>query len=365
MPRKASLIDSHPELALEWHQQRNNSPLEKADLKAIAWWRCKKDPRHEWRQHPGIRIKSPGCPYCTAQKYSLSARFPDIAREWNEELNGFPASEIKGKSRESFWWKCQHHTSHIWKAIVNDRTGIKKAGCPFCNGERTPVKNSIVENAPHLIKEWHPFRNPKLSPDQVSCGSQKKIWWQCLCKKEHEWQTTASKRAKGSACPFCKHKFVSDENRLTLLAPEIAAEFHPTKNQIIREKADTTYATTAYRFLSPSDRKKRRTRRLYASDLAVYSKQKVWWKCQARGHEWQAVVASRTGPGHNGCPYCSNHLVIAEENSLQAKFPDAAKQWHPTYNKSRSPSQFTPKSERTVCWICEKKNTYGRRQYCA
>ena len=32
---------------------------------------------------------------------------------------------------------------------------------------------------------------------------------------------------------------------------------------------------------------------------------KVWWKCK-EGHEWQAVIGSRTHG--NGCPFCKKEL---------------------------------------------------------
>ena len=39
---------------------------------------------------------------------------------------------------------------------------------------------------PQLATEWHPTKNSKLTPDKVTPGSGKKVWWQC--KKGHEWE---------------------------------------------------------------------------------------------------------------------------------------------------------------------------------
>ena len=44
------------------------------------------------------------------------------------------------------------------------------------------------------------------------------------------------------------------------------------------------------------------------------SHKKVWWKC-SKGHEWQAVVASRNRG--SGCPYCSGRKAISGINDLE------------------------------------------------
>ena len=53
--------------------------------------------------------------------------------------------------------------------------------------------------------------------------------------------------------------------------------------------------------------------------FAANSNKKVWWKC-SKGHEWQAVIASRNSGGC-GCPYCAGLYAIEGENDLQAVNP--------------------------------------------
>ena len=38
---------------------------------------------------------------------------------------------------------------------------------------------------PEIAKEWHPTLNGDLTPDKVSYGSNKIIWWQCQKIKTH------------------------------------------------------------------------------------------------------------------------------------------------------------------------------------
>ena len=63
----------------------------------------------------------------------------------------------------------------------------------------------------------------------VLAGSHKKVWWTCL--KGHEWQTTVVARTRGSGCPVCANQVIlSGYNDLLSIDPELASEWHPTKN---------------------------------------------------------------------------------------------------------------------------------------
>ena len=65
----------------------------------------------------------------------------------------------------------------------------------------------------------------------------------------------------------------NQENILAIKNPQLASEWHPTKNE-----------------------------NLTPNDVGIGSKKKVWWlgKCD---HEWAATISSRNKG--NGCPYCS------------------------------------------------------------
>jgi hypothetical protein len=54
---------------------------------------------------------------------------------------------------------------------------------------------------PILAKEWHPIKNGKLTPGDVTPHSNKKAWW--MCKKGHEWEARISSRSQGNGCPYC------------------------------------------------------------------------------------------------------------------------------------------------------------------
>lgn len=85
------------------------------------------------------------------------------------------------------------------------------------------------------------------------------------------------------------------------------------------------------------------------------SGQKVWWKCKA-GHEWPAVISSRSKGGH-GCPVCAGQ-VLTPQNTLAAKYPKIAKEWHPKKNVRVTPNDIFSNSRKKFWWICPKGHTY-------
>lgn len=123
-------------------------------------------------------------------------------------------------------------------------------------------KQSLSELFPFLAKEWHPIKNGELIPHDVTPGSGKKAWW--LCDKGHEWQEFVYHRTRGCGCPYCSGHRATEDNCLQTINPNLAKEWHPTKNG-----------------------------KLTPRDVTSGSGKKVWWMC-SRGHEWQAVISSRT-----------------------------------------------------------------------
>ena len=64
--RSNSLGSTHPELAKEWHQEKNGelSPFEvRYGSGRKVWWQCIKDNNHEWKAQISNRTTT-GCPYC-------------------------------------------------------------------------------------------------------------------------------------------------------------------------------------------------------------------------------------------------------------------------------------------------------------
>ena len=214
----------------------------------------------------------------------------------------------------------------------SDQAPAQDSDCPssgrkYRNGRRI-IKgvNDLATCYPAVAATWHPTKNGDLTPADVVPGSRRKVWW--ICDQGHEWQADVSSRNHGTGCPVCAgKKVISGENDFASQYPELARQWHPTKNGSLRPDQVT-----------PSSNKK------------------VWWICD-KGHEYQAVIASRTRR-HGGCPYCQNVKVLPGFNDLATKYPKIAAEWHPTKNCDLTPEQVLPGSRRRVWWQCKNGHSW-------
>ena len=55
-------------------------------------------------------------------------------------------------------------------------------------------KPSLYETNPDIAEQWHPTLNGKLSPKDVTKGSNKRVWWKCDKGDDHEWEAEISSR---------------------------------------------------------------------------------------------------------------------------------------------------------------------------
>ena len=184
----------------------------------------------------------------------------------------------------------------------------------------------MLHERTNLLKEWDESRNFPLTPDTVSYGSKKKVWW--TCENGHSWQTTVHVRSEGSGCPYCTgRKVLPGFNDLGTLYPDVAAQWDREKNGS----------------LSPRD-------------VSTGSKIRIWWRCP-EGHSWQSPVASRTAWGH-GCPVCAGKTIVTGENDLAHLQPEIAAQWDKRKNGCLKPSDVAVSSNRPAWWRCELGHSY-------
>lgn len=256
--------------------------------------------------------------YLTAQRQnSLQSLVPDAARLWNARRNGALTPDLFSiSSNQKVWWQCVR--GHEWSATIQHVS--QGSRCPYCDGKRVwPGFNDLASLCPALTAQWDPVKNGGATPERTLANAQKKCWW--LCPQGHTWQASPYIRRKGGCCPVCSRRKITTENCLAVTNPALAAQWHPAKNG----------ALTPWQVVDNTNKK-------------------AWWLCE-KGHEWQALIYSRTAGC--GCPYCANRRVDAA-NSLAAVDPALARQWHPLKNDSLLPSQVVANSHRAVWWQCGK-----------
>lgn len=180
------------------------------------------------------------------------------------------------------------------------------------------MSNSLAAMRPELVCEWSD-KNLPLTPDKITYGSNKIVWWKAACG--HEWQTSVKARSKGENCPICSGaRVIAGINDLVTLKPELAQEWSD-KNEI------------------------------KPTEVSVASHKKVIWRCSL-GHEWEASIKSRTVNG-TGCPCCSHNKVLEGFNDLASQMPEIAAEWSEK-NYPLLPTMVTPFANKKVWWKCSK-----------
>jgi len=275
------LATLNPELTKEWHPTKNNT-LHPVDVttgsQKKVWWKCNKGDDHEWITSIASRSSGIGCPVCSNQKVVLSNSLAtlniDLAKEWHPTLNkGLTTLDVTTGSEKKVWWKCEKGDDHEW--ISNVRNRVKGNNCPICSGRKVVLSNCLATLNPELTKEWHPTKNKKITPYDVTEMTAKKVWWKCNKGDDHEWITRIEHRSKGSDCPICSGRKVVLSNCLATLNPKLAMEWHPTKNN-----------------------------NLNPVDVTTGTHKKVWWKCdKGDDHEWKTSVSHRSRG--RDCPFCT------------------------------------------------------------
>lgn len=321
----------------EWEQERN-APLTPEAVTSgssrYVFWRCEHN--HAWRADIYSRAKKDTrCPYCTGKRVQpgvndLATLDPYLAAQWHPVKNGdLTPEQVTVGTHRLVWWQCGH--GHVWRAAVNSRRS--GAGCPVCAGRKVlPGVNDLAAAAPDLAAQWHPTKNGSLYPADVVCGTRRKVWWQC--EKGHEWRAMVSSRMRsGTGCPVCAGKRVLPGiNDLTMVFPEIAAQWDREKNGA----------------LTPEQ-------------VSPYSNRPVWWRCTL-GHSYRTSVGARTNSG-SGCPYCAGRKVLPGFNDLATLAPEIAAQWHPTLNGSLTPAMVTAGSHRKAWWECPAGHVWKAAVY--
>lgn len=318
------MATTHPGLALQWHPSKNK-PLSPSSTLGTStkklWWLCRDG--HEWEASAESRARGSGCPFCAGMRVlpgvtDLATTHPELLADWDKAKNLplEPTMVIAGTSRQ-IWWLCK--SGHSWSTRGSKRA--RGQGCPVCAGKVVePGSNDLASQNPDLARQWHPTKNGSLRPEQVTEGSGLGVWW--ACESGHSWKTSPNRRKSGTGCPVCLGMKVEEGfNDLASTNPELLQDWHPTKNSGI----------------SPQT-------------IGAGTNKKIWWQCK-KGHEWQAVGASRLNG--TGCPVCSGTRTLSGYNDLYTLFPEVAKEWHPIKNLPKTSSVTSPGSGTPVWWICD------------
>jgi len=281
LPGFNDLLSVAPELAAEWHCEKNGE-LRPVDVFAgsnkSVWWICCRG--HEWRARISKRNYGQGCPYCKGKRVitgetDLKTRHPILCGEWDTDKNGQVTPDtVACHSQKHYWWVCAK--GHSYQASAANR--VHGNGCPYCAGKR-PIAgvNDLRALHPELACEWDFEKNMLLIPENVGPGSNLKAWWRC--GKGHSWKAAICDRIIGTGCPYCSGVLaIPGETDFGTVLPELAVEWDKERNE-----------------------------ELAPENFKPYSSKVVWWRCE-KGHRWLSSVSARSSG--SGCPYCRGRVQM-------------------------------------------------------
>ena len=404
------LLTVMPELCEEWHPTKNGDKKPSDFLPGSgkkAWWLGKCG--HSWEAVISSRAKlGRGCPVCSHNKIvggvnDLATVCPNVLPEWDYEKNNVLPSSVAPKSKNEYWWKCQK--GHSYKMAAGKKTS-RGFGCPICSNSRVlKGYNDLKTTDPKLAEEWHPTKNGSLTPEMVTYGSGKKIWW--LCPRGHEWVATPHDRHNSrTGCPICssrrstsfpeqaiyfyiKQLFPNTVNRykelfdngmeLDIFIPEIrfGIEFdgrlyHATDEQHRKEAKKYDICKSKKIYLIRIKEKHKNIWKDTADDVYVIPKDPSYKVLGSiiqhilDGIDYKQQMLNSLVPYDNRevIPHSSVIVNLEKdrmqilsyltdiEDSLAKQRPDIAEQWDYEKNKPLTPEMFSYGSNDKVWWKC-------------
>ena len=339
-----NLTTEHPDLAAEWHQ-RNKKPatyyMPKSNDK--VWWQCSSG--HEWQATIDSRTRGNGCPYCSSKlptsENNLAVLYPDLLTEWHYDKNKTAPEEYLSQSNKTVWWKCIK--GHEWQAPVYRRTTAGN-GCPKCTNQtsRNELRiytelASVFDRVHHRHKVNGVELDVYLPEHNLAIEYDGKYWHRDKANKDQEKQQKLEalginllRVREAPLKQLGNHDIIIKEGSLLTkkVMNQIVAFIDPDSSYLKLKgfTAEDTYLKYLDYFPSPFPEKSlakvmpelaaqwhpTKNAPLTPENFTRGAKPKVWWQCD-KGHEWKAAIYSRsTGIG---CPYCSGKRKQTLERS--------------------------------------------------
>ena len=273
-PGFSDLKTKYPQIAESWDMELNEGLVPENFSPTSAqkvWWKCPKG--HSWLMQIGARVAhGQGCAVCANRQIVLGVNdlqtlYPELAATLATDRNPPNFSQQVGAlSTKKAWWECSR--GHVYNVSVAQR---QKVGCAICANQSVLAGfNDLESQNPDAAAHFLQGRNG-VEPSAVMVSSRVQFWWECDIG--HQFKAHPDSVRKGNWCPYCGNKRVfKGFNDLETVAPDLAAEWHPTLNGA-----------------------------LLPGEVLHGSHSKFWWLCGA-GHSFaQTGKKRRAGQGCPGC----------------------------------------------------------------
>ncbi len=392
MSDKKYIIDN-PDIMAEWDWEKNNklgiSPINITyGTHKKAWWICKRN--HSWEANISNRVRlNRGCPYCARQlpivgENDLATTNPDLAKEWHPTKNGnITPQQVTNGSHKKTWWICKN--GHEWESVIKNRS--KGIGCPVCSNKMVVVgKNDLATTHPWFAEMWHPTKNGELTPQMLTYGSGRKVWW--ICKNGHEFQRKIDAHFIAPNCPICssrrrtsfpeqaiyyyiKNEFPDAINRYKGIFDSKSMEldiYIPSLNIGIEFDGKLYHQTeqTQIRDAKKYNACKQKGIRLIRITDAIIDKSSSICDHKINILNTKAesldkaicdlfkIFGKTASPNIKADRHQILSYLTATDSSLLEQYPEICAEWNYTKNGSLTPNMFHSGSNEKVWWICHK-----------
>lgn len=337
------LATVRPDLKNQWHPTKNGD-LKPTDVtvgsEKKVWWRCPKDEKHEWEAKINNRTSGNNCPFCAGKKVlvgynDLATVMPSLAKEWHPTKNGdLTPQDVVAGSNKKVWWKCER--DHEWQTTVSHRSNGRR--CPKCFGECktsfpeqaiffyfnkiTTAHNRYMIDPTTEIDVYLPEYKIGIEYDGAYYHNSKKAEEREVRKQEKlnelgivlvrvreiegktgEHTIYVKPGANDIELSQMLNTLVTIVSNLVNLTLSVDVDVMRDRNKIyeqyIQSEKGNSLAVKNPQLAKEWNFEKNGT--LLPEYVGVHSNKKVWWKCQ-EGHEWQAVISSRSKGA--GCKEC-------------------------------------------------------------
>ena len=220
-------------------------------------------------------------PYEVVKENCLAVACPEAAAMLSDKDRHF-AFEVTTGSKKKLTFVCPDCKQKFEAAICNvvRSVGNGTTGCSVCKGYKViPGINDLASQYPEVATMWS--SKNALSASEVAAKSSKKVFLKCRdCGHEFETDVIHAVRSVSgdtTGCPVCAgKKVIPGINDLASQCPEVATMWS-SKNA------------------------------LSASEVAVKSNKKAFFKCRDCGQEFEAAIQNvvrSVGNGFTGCYDC-------------------------------------------------------------
>jgi len=206
---------------------------------------------------------------------------PKLAPLWDVGQNPQPAHKVEARSFRPAVRQCEkgHSFQRSPRSMQND------SSCPTCS-KGVNTHTNLFKLRPGLASLWDATQNAGINFATLDATRASPVWWRC--PNGHAFQRPPVRMLADDACPTCSLA----KTLLTALAPNVAAEWHPTRNAI---KPD---------------------------EIAADHVMNAWWVCSS-DHEYQATAGGLAKLGFDVTTPSIKGAFVRIYAFKNAKKPDA------------------------------------------